>query len=291
MRFIGLFAVGIVLFISCGNLSGKKSEEIIAGIDNAVMEVVNDAATYHYVALDTFPWGTDTASVVVVYDKDTPVRVAYFSEKAADNEWDFFLDTITRKTVYFLEVGLDLAQGCYFKNQFYYHNGKYVKGVTSRSGCNHPEHEHVTEWLEYESHNKDKDFRLLPDAVDALVKEIITAVEADRPGLSPMANDIRRKGASFWATGNNNGWSVTIYEDQRIDFEYGNDKQKISFTEFEELLTDETGNLIYQATLADKTLKLLFTLETCKGTDGYSYPFTVTANLDSVDYSGCGVLF
>lgn len=278
-----------VLFSACGGISPKKAAEIINSIDNRIIEIAEKADSYKYLTLDTFAWGNDTASVVVVYDNDKPVRVVYLSEVAADSEWDFFLDTQTGKTLYFLEKGLNLAEGCRFQNQFYYYNNKFVKGQTSVVACNHPGHQHDIEWADYQSKKPDSDFRLMPDAVDNLVKEIIAAVEADRPNLSPAANIARKRGAAYWAENDVEHWNVTVIPEKQIDFKFKD--IEIVFTDFEEQpLNFDDNSLTYIAINDSTQIKLTFTLDSCT-CNKILYPFSTKLIVNGETYNGCGIYF
>lgn len=293
MRLLFFLSISTILIVSCGKTSPRKISELVAATDSVIANFVDsDPNQYRYLTLDTFVWGADTASIAVVYDGDVPLRIAYFSETAPDNEWHFFLDRESGKTLYFLETGLNLAEGHRFQNQFYYHNGKLLKGETAVVECTHDEHDHELQWVEYQSHNKNNDFRLIGDAVDALVKEIIIAVEADQPNLSPAANAARKRGAAHWGTGDNGAWSITVIPDKQIDFEYtDNGKKLLTFTDFEQLPVDGGEKIVYEANLDNKQLAVEFMLADCNVNDGFKKPFSVVINYDGKKYTGCGVFF
>lgn len=113
------------------------------------------------------------------------------------------------------------------------------------------------------------------------------AASEEAISLSPAMQDARGAGASFWAMGNEPGWHVAIYPDERIVFvgDYGNSEVSLPFVDPVTEGTEtqyQTGDAAHQITLSISD-------RGCQDTmSGNHYEYDVLVALNGQEYRGCG---
>ncbi|MCG8392597.1 MAG: YbaY family lipoprotein [Pseudomonadales bacterium] len=130
---------------------------------------------------------------------------------------------------------------------------------------------------------------LTGDSVDQEVTLMLQRVADDATGSKPLTGmeKAKAKGASFWATGNEPGWHLAIYPEERLDFvgDYGDTH----------VITPDPGAMVegsetLYATEADGTpLRVEIAEEPCQDSmSGAAFDYAVTVSLGETLYRGCG---
>lgn len=139
-------------------------------------------------------------------------------------------------------------------------------------------------WTTTERHSVD----LASDVAPAEMTLMLQRVSAQEgASLSPAMQQARDEGASFWAMGNEPGWHVAIYPDDRIVYvgDYGNTQVTLPYADPEMEGTEAhylTGDEAHQ-------LALSISERPCQDSmSGSRHDYDVIVTLNEHEYRGCG---
>ena len=119
---------------------------------------------------------------------------------------------------------------------------------------------------------------------------MLQRVAAEQPEATPTKTGMagaREAGANFWAVGNEPGWHLAIYPEEKLVFvgDYG----ETTVTTPDPGAKTEGTETIYQASTETAQLKVEITETPCEDTmSGESFEYQVKVTSNETLYSGCG---
>lgn len=106
--------------------------------------------------------------------------------------------------------------------------------------------------------------------------------------LSPAARQALDEGARWFASGNEPGWSVVLYEPERgavLHTAYGTETYVFDRYQKEE----HEGHLVFKATSTNNTFTLRLVKETCTDNAGQDFPYSSTIRFLGSTWYGCAL--
>ncbi len=288
----------MTLFAACaGPSSEKKAEEGEAAEEqSAAVSTISNYATSidvkassgsKMMATPNFSSGDETSGVIGVFsEKDTPIRLYIYPEGSqpdTSTETWFYLDTVTVAVKLMREI-ITTPSGV-TENSFYFDKDTLLQ-AESRKAATLASLDSA-EIVPYESPYGEEDIRFSAKAVNELAQRASTALTVARRDLSPGANEARRQGASYWATGNEPGWSLAIIPFKKIAYTGNYGEQKIEFPPAQAEKGDNDATL-FSTSANGHTLNIIFEDKVCTDDAGKKSPNTVTLKLDGKVLRGCG---
>ncbi len=259
--------------IACGGEKVQPAEEYQVEKE-AYAKWVEDkvGSVLAWRSLSEFNKGDTKFAAWVGYIEDKPMMVRLFAAGEYGAKWWIFADTATGKPVFFKEEAE--KDGRIVKNRFSYRGDSLALGMGGNEA--------------YQPVN-DMDFRIKYAEVDALMKEVIAAVEQDIPILSPEANAARKENAQFFATGGKNSWTLVINPSKSsVSLKQpGAEERKFGY---DVPVTGPKNESIYTFNSLNGKIEVSIFGKACGVGDGKSYPYTVVVVDAAKSFAGCGVL-
>jgi len=223
-------------------------------------------------SLSEFNKGDSKFAAWVGYIDDKPMMVRLFAPGEYGTKWWIYADTANGKPVFFKEE--TEKEGRMVRNRFSYRGDSLALAMGGNEA-----YKPVS----------DLDFRMKYAEVDALMKEVIAAVEKDIPILSPEANAARRENAQFFATGGNDSWTLVINPSKSSVTlkQPGTEERKFGY---DVPITGPKNESIYTFNSLKGKIEVSIFGKACGVGDGKSYPYTVVVVDASKSFAGCGVL-
>ncbi len=272
MKYLGF--IFFLAIMACGGEKAQPPEEFFAEKESYAKWLHDQiGGKLAWRSLSEFSVGNSKMAAWAGYLDGKPLMVRLVAPGEYGTKWYFFSDTATGKIVFFKEEAE--RDGKIVQNRFSY-RGDSLSMAMSGNG-------------EYKAINEGGDFRIKYSEADALMKEVIAAVEKDIPVLSAEANAARRENAQFYATGGKNSWSmvinpslslVTLSQPGAEDRKFGYDVP----------VTGPKNESIYTFNSLNGKIEVSIFGKACGVRDGKSYPYTVVVADGTKSYAGCGVL-
>ncbi|MGN6508627.1 MAG: hypothetical protein ACTHLD_04115 [Chitinophaga sp.] len=288
----------MTLFAACaGPSSEKKAEEgeaaeelsaDVSAIGNYAISIdVKASGGNKMMAAPNFNSGDETSGVIGVFsEKDTPIRLYIYPEVSqpdTSTETWFYLDSVTVAVKLMREI-ITTPSGV-TENSFYFGEDTLLQAETRKAPT--VASLDSSEIVPYESPYGQEDFRFSAKAVNDLAQRATAALTVTRRDLSPGANEARKQGASYWATGNEPGWSLAIIPFKKISYTGNYGEQKIEFPPAQAEKGDNDATL-FNTSANGHTLNIIFEDKVCTDDAGKKSPNTVTLKLDGKVLRGCG---
>lgn len=264
-------SAAIVLAGCGGKIDPEQYQEQRTTEAATIDETVAGMAAWR--SLSEYSRGDQLWDVKVGYVEGKPAMVKMIAADNRQTKWWIYIDTASGK-VNFLKEETAGKDGKGVRNLFGY---KDTALIFAKAGME-----------PYQPVNE-MDFRMKADEVNKVFKEVVAAVEADRPDLSKAANDARRKNAQVFAAGNEPGWSLVINPSMKaIDFNtnYGEEKKSFPYMSPTE---GPLGESIYDVRLNEDRLKITIASKYCVDDSGKVLPYSVVIVYNGKNLTGCGV--
>ncbi|WP_123846625.1 hypothetical protein [Chitinophaga lutea] len=290
---------GIALFAACAGPSSEKKAEgsdstIAAEIEHttdisAYIENIDDQAAKsgRMLVSHNFAMGDNSAGLVGIYSATgKPLRLYLYPEShlpvVSTESW-IYLDSLNGQPMMFREIVKE--KNTVRENTFYY-KGNSLAYSETRSAADLAALENAA-FTPYKSATPDSDFRLKPADVNTLATQVMTALNAERKDLSKVANEMRLKGASHWATGNEPGWSLAVIPHEKIIYtgNYGADVVEFPYADAQKGDKDAT---VFTTSVKGHTLTATFEVKRCTDDADKKHELTVTLKVDGKALRGCG---
>jgi uncharacterized membrane protein len=290
----------MTLFAACaGPSSEKKAEEgeaaeeqsaAVSAISNYAGSIdVKASSGSKMMAAPNFNSGDETSGVIGVFsENDTPIRLYIYPEGSqpgtdTSTETWFYLDTVTVAVKVMREI-ITTPSGV-TENSFYFEKDTLLQAETRKA----PSVAALdsAEIVPYQSPYGQEDFRFSAKAMNDLAQRAAAALNVTRTDQSPGANEARKQGASYWATGNEPGWSLAIIPFKKISYTGNYGEQKIEFPPAQAEKGDNDATL-FNTSANGHTLNIIFEDKVCTDDAGKKSPNTVTLKLDGKVLRGCG---
>ncbi|MCK0152110.1 YbaY family lipoprotein [Alcanivorax sp. S6407] len=139
-------------------------------------------------------------------------------------------------------------------------------------------------WTTTQRNPVDLSAEVAPDEITLMLQRVASA---DAATLSPAMQDASDAGATFWAMGNEPGWHVVVYPDEKILFvgDYGDTEVSLPFAS---PLVEGTETQ-YQTGNEEHRLTLAISEQDCQDSmSGKHYDYAVQVTLNEHEYRGCG---
>lgn len=264
----------LVFLLSCGGENSIPPEKYMANAENYAKWAEGKVdGVLAWRSNSNFSKGDNKMAAWVGYIAGKPTIVRLFSKGEDEAKWWIFADSATGKALFFKEEVIKGDKKV--RNRFAYLDDSVVLAMAS----NEP----------YVAQDANNDFRLKPVEVNALFKEVVTAVEADIPILSAEANAARRENAQFYATGGAYSWSLVINPSTSsvVLRQPGSEERKFGY---DVPVTGPKNESIYTFNSLKGKIEVSIFSKACGVADGKSYPYTVVVNDGTKSFAGCGVL-
>lgn len=272
MKYLGF--IFLLAIMACGGEKAQPPEEFFAEKESYSKWLHDQiGGKLAWRSLSEFSVGDKKMAAWAGYLNGKPLMVRLIAPGDYGTKWFIFSDSATGKIVFFKEE--TEMDGKIVQNRFSY-RGDSLSMAMSGNG-------------EYKAINGDGDFRIKYSEVDALMKEVIAAVEKDIPILSAEANAARRENAQFYATGGKNSWNLVINPSlsQVIFKEPGAEERKFGY---DVPVTGPKNESIYTFNSLKGKIEVSIFSKACGGGDGKNYPYTVVVSDGGKSSAGCGVL-
>ncbi|MGX5818653.1 hypothetical protein ACWKWU_10680 [Chitinophaga lutea] len=264
----------------------QHTDDVTAYISN--IDAQGPKVFYTLTAHDYAGTGSGPSGVVGLFSMTRrPIRVYIYPEgqaTAKSVETWYYLDSLNSHVMLLREIVRE--KDSVRENSFYYQGLQLVNAET-RAAADLSLLERASFAPYPRPTDTTSDYRLQPAVVNERAEKAIMAVKADRPDLSPAANEVRALGATHWASGNEPGWSLAVMPPTKIQFttNYGEEKIEFPYAEAQKGDKDATE---FTTTKGGRTLHVKFENKRCTDDAGIKHPMTVTVTLDGKALHGCG---
>lgn len=139
-------------------------------------------------------------------------------------------------------------------------------------------------WTTTQRHPVDLTADVAPDDITLMLQRV-AAQEAST--LSPAMQDASDAGATFWAMGNEPGWHLAVYPDERIVLvsDYGESVVELPWTSPE----IEGTETLYQTGNESYALQVAISEQSCQDSmSGSHFDYDVRVTLNEKTFQGCG---
>jgi uncharacterized membrane protein len=296
------YLAGIALFLNaCANQDRQESSHTEQAdsitwnaeqISSYVGEI-DEQLVEHYKSLvmSNYQQGKYPAGIEAHYtNSDKPVRIYIYPREAtlqgAHRETWIYLDTVQNKPLMIREMLQN--KGGVLENTFFYANNQLIQSETRKARDINELNQATFE--KYTPPNDSFGMRVQPDAAATWTASLIDSVWKIRPELSETANMVRRMGASYWASGNEPGWTVTVIPQQRIELvmNYGSDTLHFPYVA---PVIGTQQDVTFQTKAKGKELHIKFIPQACTDSGDQVSPWTVSVRYEEKNYLGCGHSF
>jgi len=141
-------------------------------------------------------------------------------------------------------------------------------------------------WLNTERHTAELGERASGEDITVMLQRVSSGEPEDAQPKTGMAG-AKEAGASFWAVGNEPGWHLAIYPEEKLVFvgDYG----ETTVTTPDPGAQTEGTETIYQANTETAQLKVEIIETSCEDTmSGETFEYQVKVTSNETLYSGCG---
>ncbi|ATL47146.1 hypothetical protein COR50_08085 [Chitinophaga caeni] len=309
--FAFIFCCSYFLAIACNQTSKKPSEADSTMVKDSTSAVPADAnliddyiqtaddlgeSRFAYLTANNYRLGNKEYNAVVMITRSLkPMRIFLSVEKKSDNNlkkgntyadrW-FYIDTVSNKVLFLREVLTSDTSKDVIENRFYYDSNEHLLKNVSFLSTEKPRS--IDNEISYQPLSTATDYSKNIDQVNNLAHDIVDKMNADRPGLSPAANEARRHGATIWATGNEPGWNLTVYPHYKIVFVNNYGKDTLEFPYTKEIRTENGGEATSKNGQHEIHIQVIN--QVCNDDADGKNPFSVNITLDNKKYFGCGKL-
>ncbi|MGJ3257435.1 MAG: YbaY family lipoprotein [Alcanivorax sp.] len=141
-------------------------------------------------------------------------------------------------------------------------------------------------WLTTERHTAELGERASGEEITVMLQRVAAEQSGDTQPKTGMAG-AKEAGASFWAVGNEPGWNLAIYPEEKLVFvgDYG----ETTVTTADTGAQTEGTETIYMANTDTDQLKVEISETPCEDTmSGEAFDYQVKVTSNETLYSGCG---
>lgn len=118
--------------------------------------------------------------------------------------------------------------------------------------------------------------------------EKVGETRQNQADLSPAARKARQQGASFWATGNEPGWHLAIYPEDKLVLVTDYGETRLETPDSGAVM--EQGTTLYRVTTEQADLRVELKETPCQDDmSGQAFPYQVKVTRNDSAFTGCGL--